>query len=129
MSLNETIAHLRILTQTTPLYQHIGKVCKVSGLLVESQGPQCALGDLVSIVSPNDEALIDAEVIGFHDTHVLLMPLGENNNIAYGCRVVLNNRRWTEGQNHRCLRCSHGQAGPASLSTYKTLQLRRSKST
>lgn len=91
MSLNETIAHLRILTQTTPLYQHIGKVCKVSGLLVESQGPQCALGDLVSIVSPNDEALIDAEVIGFHDTHVLLMPLVENNNIAYGCRVVLNN--------------------------------------
>lgn len=90
-TLQTTLSHLYSLVGDIPLHCNCGKVCKLGGLVVESEGPQCALGDIVTLYSKENVPLVDAEVIGFQGPRVLLMPLGEQHDIAYGCHVVLSN--------------------------------------
>ncbi len=68
--------------------QQVGKVSKIIGLLIESQGPRVNLGDLCYITSPEDGFNLPAEVVGFRESRVLLMPLGEFHGIGPGCQVV-----------------------------------------
>ena len=90
-ALQTTLAHLFSLVSDKPLHCNCGKVCKVGGLVIESEGPQCALSDIVTLYSKEGLPLIDAEVIGFQGSKVLLMPLGDQHDIAYGCHVILSN--------------------------------------
>ncbi|MBO6210801.1 MAG: flagellar protein export ATPase FliI [Schwartzia sp.] len=66
-----------------------GKVTQVIGLVIESKGPNVSLGELCYIKSrfPN-VAPIPAEVVGFREGLVLLMPIGEMQGIGPGCEVV-----------------------------------------
>lgn len=68
--------------------QQVGKVSKIIGLLIESQGPRVNLGDLCYITSPTDGFSLPAEVVGFRHNQALLMPLGELHGIGPGCHVV-----------------------------------------
>lgn len=70
----------------------LGKVAKVSGLIVESEGPQVSLGELCEIVSPSSDLSIHAEVVGFRDHRILLMPLEEMDGIHPGCHVKVGSR-------------------------------------
>lgn len=65
-----------------------GKVTQVVGLTIESQGPEAKLGEVCLIYSQQNEEPIMAEVVGFRDYKVLLMPLGEVSAIGPGCDVV-----------------------------------------
>jgi len=67
----------------------LGKVARVSGLIVESEGPQASLGELCEIVSPSTDLSIHAEVVGFRDHRILLMPLEEMDGIHPGCHVTV----------------------------------------
>ncbi len=66
-----------------------GKVTQVIGLVIESKGPNVSLGELCYIKSrfQNVEP-IPAEVVGFREGLVLLMPIGEMQGIGPGCEVV-----------------------------------------
>jgi flagellum-specific ATP synthase len=64
-----------------------GKVTQVVGLTIESQGPEVKLGEICQIFPQNGEPII-AEVVGFRDNKVLLMPLGELTSIGPGSDVV-----------------------------------------
>ena len=66
-----------------------GKVTQVIGLVIESKGPNVSLGELCYIKSrfPNVEP-IPAEVVGFREGLVLLMPIGEMQGIGPGCEVI-----------------------------------------
>ena len=66
-----------------------GKVTQVIGLVIESKGPNVSLGELCYIKSrfPN-VAPIPAEVVGFREGLVLLMPIGEMQGIGPGCEVI-----------------------------------------
>lgn len=67
-----------------------GKVVKVTGLIIESEGPEVSLGDIVQITSPRVESMnIRAEVVGFRDNLVLLMALEELEDIHPGCVTSL----------------------------------------
>lgn len=68
---------------------YIGKVSKVVGLTIEADGPQASIGDLCNI-HVSRGAPIKAEVVGFKDEKVLLMPLGEMTGIGPGCTVTAN---------------------------------------
>jgi|YelNatPaOPRAMG01_1025707.scaffolds.fasta_scaffold00049_45 flagellum-specific ATP synthase len=65
-----------------------GKVARVVGTVVESVGPAASLGDLCLIRSRRNGDGSLAEVVGFHDRRVLLMPFGELNGIAPGAEVI-----------------------------------------
>jgi FliI/YscN family ATPase len=53
-----------------------GRATRVVGLVIEASGLDIALGELCRISSLSDESSVLAEVVGFHDRGVLLMPLG-----------------------------------------------------
>jgi flagellum-specific ATP synthase len=64
-----------------------GRVCQVLGVLIESEGPEAAVGDLCYIRRRSGERAIAAEVVGFRSDRVLLMPLGEMEGIPPGATV------------------------------------------
>ncbi|HOM72401.1 MAG TPA: hypothetical protein PLP86_09155, partial [Armatimonadota bacterium] len=54
-----------------------GKVSQVVGVVVESRGPAAHLGEVCEIHYKRNASPILAEVVGFKENSVLLMPLGE----------------------------------------------------
>jgi flagellum-specific ATP synthase len=64
-----------------------GKITQIVGLVIESQGPSVNLGDLCYISPRNEGKSIPAEVVGFRQNRVLLMPIGEMQGIGPGCEV------------------------------------------
>jgi FliI/YscN family ATPase len=73
------------------LVESRGRVVQVIGLVIESQGPPAALGDVVRIESPSragDDGITFAEVVGFRNHNLLLMPLGETHGIHVGSEVI-----------------------------------------
>ncbi|WP_424765793.1 flagellar protein export ATPase FliI [Paenibacillus sp. sgz302251] len=65
-----------------------GKVTQVIGLTVESEGPDASIGDVCLIYPSKAVKPIKAEVVGFRDNKVILMPLGDLHAISPGCDVV-----------------------------------------
>ncbi|AEI44341.1 flagellar protein export ATPase FliI [Paenibacillus mucilaginosus] len=65
-----------------------GKVTQVIGLTVESEGPDASIGDLCYIYPHKSNKPLKAEVVGFKNNKVILMPLGELDSIGPGCDVV-----------------------------------------
>ncbi|MFZ2086945.1 MAG: FliI/YscN family ATPase [Desulfobaccales bacterium] len=81
--------HLQaVLRQTSP-YALIGRVQEMVGLVVTSKGPESAVGQICEIEMPPPEAPIPAEVVGFRQGKVLLMPQGEVRGIRPQAKVVL----------------------------------------
>lgn len=65
--------------------RHTGKVKKVVGLTIEVEGIQAFVGEICLIHTKNN--IIPAEVVGFKDNAILLMPLGELTGVGPGCPV------------------------------------------
>ncbi|GGD68388.1 flagellar protein export ATPase FliI [Paenibacillus nasutitermitis] len=65
-----------------------GKVTQVIGLTVESEGPDASIGDVCYIYPVKSSKPLKAEVVGFRNNKVILMPLGELQSIGPGCDVV-----------------------------------------
>lgn len=66
----------------------LGKVDKIVGLTIESVGPDAALNDICLIYSKdNGNRIITAEVVGFKEKKVLLMPYESLEGISVGSVV------------------------------------------
>ena len=70
-----------------PIEKH-GRVQRVAGMLVESQGPDVSVGDICELKSNRKKETTMAEVVGFRDENVLLMPLTDMGDIHPGCLTV-----------------------------------------
>lgn len=68
-------------------YHRLGRVSQVVGLMIESAGPNASVGDLCKIYIPNEPTPVLAEVVGFNNEHVLLMPYTTVGRIAPGSWV------------------------------------------
>jgi flagellum-specific ATP synthase len=83
------------------LYHEAGKVTKCLGMIYEAHLPGAAVGSLCRIYtsegsgSAAEDSGIDAEVIGFRDKRVMLMPFEEATGINNDSRVVLRKRAST----------------------------------
>jgi len=75
------------LERTCPI-RAVGRVTNVVGLVIEAHGPVSCLGTVCDIYTTRQNSKIAAEVSGFKDNNVLLMPLEEIHGIAPGCKVV-----------------------------------------
>ncbi len=67
--------------------KHLGKVVKVVGLTIESIGPDAKLNDMCYIIPKNGGEPLKAEVVGFRDDRVLLMPYDNVEGVGLGSRV------------------------------------------
>lgn len=65
-----------------------GRVVQVIGLVIESEGPVAAVGEVCRIQSAHRNETTLAEVVGFRDHHLLLMPLSELHGIHPGSEVI-----------------------------------------
>lgn len=65
----------------------LGKVVKVVGLTIESIGPDAKLNDMCYIIPKNGGEAVKAEVVGFRDERVLLMPYDSVEGVGLGSRV------------------------------------------
>lgn len=86
--MNRTLQKCKDRLRKTDLVEYGGKVLKVVGLTVESSGPNVNMGDLCRIYASKGERYVEAEVVGFKDQRVLLMPFGDMIGIGLGSRVV-----------------------------------------
>ena len=68
--------------------RHYGKVTQVVGLVIESAGPAVSIGRLCTIENHDTGARVRAEVVGFRDDRILLMPLGPITGITPGAIVT-----------------------------------------
>ncbi|MBQ4530719.1 MAG: FliI/YscN family ATPase, partial [Lachnospiraceae bacterium] len=69
-------------------FKKLGKVVKIVGLTIESVGPDAKLNDLCMIISgDSEEHTIMAEVVGFRDNRVLLMPFDNVEGVGIGCVI------------------------------------------
>ncbi|GIQ68644.1 EscN/YscN/HrcN family type III secretion system ATPase [Xylanibacillus composti] len=80
-----------------------GKVMQVIGLTIESEGPDARIGDICHIYPFKSKHPLAAEVVGFRNNRVLLMPLGEPQSIGPGCDVVTTGRPLTVQVGHELL--------------------------
>ena len=71
--------------------EYYGRVSKVVGLTIESDGPEVDIGELCTIRASRGKKTISAEVVGFKENRVLLMPLGEMTGIGPGNLVSSSN--------------------------------------
>jgi flagellum-specific ATP synthase len=74
--------------QDAKVVRNQGRVIQLIGLVIESEGPLAAVGELCRIESARHDGFTLAEVVGFRNNHVLLMPLGEVFGIHPGSEVV-----------------------------------------
>ena len=72
----------------TRVTETCGRVVQLIGLVVESEGPLAALGEVCRILSARSGEETLAEVVGFRNHHLLLMPLGELHGICPGSEVI-----------------------------------------
>lgn len=73
-----------------PTFKKFGRVTRVVGLMIESQGPDSSIGDVCRIhvdTVKNGRQIILAEVVGFKDEIVVLMPFTSLREISIGCLV------------------------------------------
>jgi len=64
-----------------------GKIVKIVGLTIESIGPDAKINDLCVITTIGKKQKVYAEVIGFRDNRLLLMPLGNIEGVGVGSMV------------------------------------------
>ena len=86
-STNRLDGLLRRIQETQVIRNH-GRVVQLIGLVIESEGPLTAVGEICRIESARHDGSTLAEVVGFRNHHVLLMPLGEIHGIHPGSEVI-----------------------------------------
>ncbi len=98
----QTAKYLDAIAHVDPIRIN-GKVTQVIGLMVESEGPEASIGDVCHIYPVRSKKPIVAEVVGFRNNKVLLMPLGELHSVGPGCDVVSTGKPLTVKVGHELL--------------------------
>ena len=75
------------LVEECPLERWEGKVSRVAGHLLESDGPFCSVGECCEIVNGQGRKFL-GEIVGFRGPKILSMCLDRPSGIRYGDRIV-----------------------------------------
>ena len=70
-----------------PRMASYGRVTRVVGLVIEAAGLDVGLGELCRVTALSGDRSVLAEVVGFHQSGVMLMPLGEMDGLHPGSSV------------------------------------------
>jgi len=79
--------YLETIEKTDPIRLD-GKISQVIGLVIESSGPAVSVGELCFIENGQVGKKIKAEVVGFKNNKVMLMPLGDMSGVNPGSLVI-----------------------------------------
>ncbi len=87
MQIDEKIRDIQEILMREDLFTHVGKVKRISGMMIEATGSRYKIGDVCEIASDMQGKTIRAEVVGFNDGRVLLMPYEDIKGIGLGNTV------------------------------------------
>src|SRR5689334_2360476 len=65
-----------------------GRVAQAVGIVIEGTGPFTSVGEVCEVTREDGLGTVPAEVVGFRDDRVLLMPLGDMQGIGPGSRLI-----------------------------------------
>jgi len=82
------LAKIKENIQNLNILQRIGAVSEVTGLMVESIGPDAFLGEECEIYNANYGLKVKAEVIALKNNKVMLMPYGDMRGVHLGSEVI-----------------------------------------
>lgn len=88
---NRMEAYFRALSRRlgeTDSLEYSGSIARIVGMTVEAEGPASSIGDLCRIYQSRGNGHVLAEVEGFKENKVLLMPLGPLTGLSPGDRIV-----------------------------------------
>ena len=77
-----------------------GRVCSMVGVLIEGEGVPARTGSVCRVETRDGDRGFEAEVVGFREGRILLMPLEEPRGVGPGARIRLRRR------------CAEVMAGP-----------------
>ncbi len=82
------LARYKEIIETTNTIRPLGKVIQIIGLIIEADGPKGSIGDLCYIYADKDDFVVSAEIVGFKEDRILLMPLGTMDGLRPGANVI-----------------------------------------
>ncbi|MBD5559215.1 MAG: FliI/YscN family ATPase [Clostridia bacterium] len=97
MALADKISKYKKLIDEGEFTESSGIVKNVVGLTVESRGPTVKMGDICEIFPSEDAPPVLAEVVGFRDQTVILMPFSDVTGIGAGNKVVATGEEFRIG--------------------------------
>ena len=65
----------------------VGSVTRIIGLVIEGDGPDLPIGSICRIFPRDGGMPLEAEVVGFRDGRILMMPLSAPQGISPNCRI------------------------------------------
>ena len=65
----------------------VGYVTRIIGLVIEGDGPDVPVGSMCRIIPREGSAPVEAEVVGFREGRILMMPLSNPQGISPRCRI------------------------------------------
>lgn len=87
--LNLDLEKYRLAVDGQLITKDSGRVTEVKGLVIKGFLPGASVGSLVKIHPAGLDTSFSAEVVGFNDQAVLMMPLGEMRGVGLGSRISL----------------------------------------
>lgn len=66
----------------------IGRVTRVTGLVIESAGPYAPIGEICVLRDKQGNEAARCEIVGFRDNHILSMPIGEIRSMEPGMEII-----------------------------------------
>ena len=90
-----------------------GKIENIVGMSIEASGGRAAVGDICRIYNGDSGGQVTAEVVGFKNDHILLMPYSDMSGISAGNFVRNTGRQLTLQVGRIPPGAHHQRPGPA----------------
>ena len=97
MAILERVQKLKDVVSAGHFSEMSGTVNNVVGLTIESRGPMVKMGDICEIFPDLDGPPVLAEVVGFKEHSVIMMPFGDVGGIGAGNKVVATGEEFRVG--------------------------------
>ncbi len=87
-NLNSRLKQFQTAIKETNPIQMVGKISKVIGLVIESEGPKAKVGELCILRDSSGSEVSKSEIVGFKDNKLLSMILGDQTELSPNMEIV-----------------------------------------
>ncbi len=82
------VSNYKSIINRTNTLNKIGRITKVVGLVIESEGPKASINEICTLRTKTGKEIAKAEIVGFKDGRLLSMALGDISDISPGMEII-----------------------------------------
>ena len=94
-NLSSNLSYILKAIENQPLFRLGGRVLESTSLIIRASVPLVSLGELCQITRSNGQAPLPAQVVGFRESDVFLMPLGDMSGLNSNSQVIPSAKPFT----------------------------------